>query len=110
MKGSGASQLPPTGQVHDSLRVVLFLQPLENRQVLPVNAGQRGIVNRVVVVPWGVLVRGSLLFNDKVPEPSSGLSDGSEIIRIVSGVLPFEEDVHRGGDDGGVTGRIGRVS
>lgn len=103
-------KLPPTGQVHDSLRVVLSLQLLENRQVLTVHAGQRGIVDRIVVVPRGVLVQRSSLLDDKAPETSSGLGDSSEVIRIVRRILPFEEYVHRGGSDSRVASRIGRVS
>ena len=81
-------ELPSAGQVHDPLGVALALQPLENRQVLAIHTGQQGIVDRVVVVPRGVLVQDPLLFSDRAPKTSSGLGDSSEIIRIVRGVPP----------------------
>ena len=51
-----------------------------------------------------------MLIDDKAPETSCTLGDGSEVIRVVRGVLPPEDDVHRGGRNSGVTSPIGRVS
>ena len=55
-EGSRISEFPPTGQVHNSLRVIFVLQLPENRQVLTINTGQWGIVDRVIAISRGVLV------------------------------------------------------
>ena len=74
------------------------------------HVGQRGIVDRIVVISRRVFVQSALLFGNEVPETSSGLVNRVEVIRIVRGIFPLEEDIHRGGGDGWFTSRIGRVS
>ena len=109
-RGSKSSEFPPACHVHGSIRVILLLQLLENWKVLAIDTGQRGIINRVVVIPRRVPIQRTLFLSNEVPETSSSLSDGSEVIRVVRRVLPLEEDTHRGSDIGGVTSRIWRVS
>ena len=109
-EGLRTSEFPSTSQAHDSLRVIFLLQLLQNPQILTVNATQRGVVDRVIVISWGVLVQTTLLIGDEAPETSCTLGDGSKIVRIIRGVIPPEDDVHRGGRNSGITSPIGRVS
>lgn len=89
------SKLPPSGQVHHPFGIVPPLQFPEKGQVLAVYVAHRGGEHRIVVVFRVVLIPKALFLTDEVPETSSGLGDGGEVVGIVCRVLPFKEDVHR---------------
>ena len=101
---------PSTGQVHDSLGVVFLLQIPENGEILTIKLSQGSIVDREVGVQRGLLIRNTLLLDDKAPHTSSSLGDGSEVLRIVPGILPLEDYAQRIGGNGGVTSPIRRES